>query len=282
MGPEKKLAQLKKKIAGMGSVLLAFSGGVDSGFLLNVAAGILPKNKLLAITANSPTYPREELEGAKKISRALGVRHRVIKTRELSQKRFAANSPERCYFCKKELFRRLNAIAAKEKLNFVIDASNASDKKDFRPGNRARQESRVRSPLEEVGLTKEDIRALSKRAGLSTWDKPAQACLASRIPYGTKITLQILKRVEAAEGFLRHLGFRQVRLRHYNGLCRIEVTKNEIPELINQRGLVVENLRKLGYRYVTVDLEGYRTGSLNPALPNKNRVKLKARAGHAR
>ncbi|PIP21284.1 MAG: TIGR00268 family protein [Candidatus Omnitrophica bacterium CG23_combo_of_CG06-09_8_20_14_all_40_11] len=277
MNLEKKLSRLKKIISNMDSVLLAFSGGVDSTFLLKVASTVLSQDKILAVTAYSATYPKEELLFSQNMARSFGVRHKIIKTYELEDKRFTANPTNRCYFCKKELFSRLKALAKKFKLNFVADASNVSDKQDFRPGNIAKEEFKIRSPLQEAGISKEDIRLLSKRLGLSTWNKPAMACLASRIPYGRKITSRILARINKAEVFLRQLGFLQVRLRHYNGLCRIEVLREDIPALMHKRNLIVEKLKRLGYNYITVDLEGYRTGSLNPvrntrAIRHKNKI----------
>ncbi|MDD4980176.1 MAG: ATP-dependent sacrificial sulfur transferase LarE [Candidatus Omnitrophica bacterium] len=263
---KKKLIRLKKIISNMQSILIAFSGGVDSTLLLKVSSTVLPKDKVLAVTASSATYPEEELLFSKSMAQRLGVRHKIIKTRELKDKRFTANPLNRCYFCKKELFSRLKAMARKFKLNFVADASNISDKKDFRPGNKAKEELRVRSPLQEAGFNKEDIRQLSRRLGLITWDKPALACLASRIPYGEKITPRILTRVNTAEGFLRQSGFKQVRLRYYNGLCRIEIPKEDIPRLMSRSNLIVAKLKRLGYNYITVDLEGYRTGSMNEIL----------------
>lgn len=257
-----KLKKLEGILKRMGSVLVAYSGGVDSSLLLKVSKDTL-KNKVLAVTAVSPTYPQEELDFAKRMSSSLGIRHRIIKTHELKNKRFVENSLNRCYFCKKELFSQLKKIAKNNKLNFVIDATNFSDRKDFRPGNLAKQQLGVRSPLEEARITKDDIRKLSKRLRLCTWDKPSLACLASRIPYGRKITKDILNRINHAEGFIRSMGFAQVRLRHYDGLARIEVIKEDIPRIIKMQRLIVNRLKKLGYNYVTIDLEGYRTGSLN-------------------
>jgi uncharacterized protein len=263
MDLNKKFTRLKKIISDMDSVLVAFSGGVDSTFLLKVISTVLPKNKILAVTASSNTYPKEELLFSQSMVRSLGIRHKIIKTRELENKRFTANSINRCYFCKKELFGRLKDIAKEFGLKFVADASNISDKQDFRPGNKAKEELKIRSPLQEAGFSKEEIRLLSKKLGLSTWNKPALACLASRVPYGKKITPGILVRINRAEEFLRKLGLPQVRLRHYNGLCRIETIRVDIPKLISQRNLIVEKLKRLGYNYVTVDLEGYRSGSMN-------------------
>lgn len=257
-----KLGKLKGILKEMGSVLIAYSGGVDSTFLLKVAVGVL-KNKVLAVTAVSPTYQNEELIFSKRLAKELGVRHKIIKTDELEDKRFAMNPANRCYYCKKELFGRLKEIAKEFDLNFVADASNISDKQDYRPGSKAKEELRVRSPLQEAGFTKEDIRQASRRLGLATWNKPAMACLASRIPYGKEITFGALARINKAEKFLRQLGFAQVRLRHYNGLCRIEIFKDDILALVHKRDIVVKKLKNLGYNYVTVDLEGYRTGSMN-------------------
>ncbi len=263
---EKKLARLKKILLESGSCLIAFSGGVDSAFLLKIASLALPKEKIIAVTANSATYPKEELLFAKKIARAFGVRHKIINTRELNDQRFVANPVNRCYFCKKELFTKLKQIARKNKLKFVFDASNISDKSDFRPGAKAKNESGARSPLQEAHFTKADIRGLSKKMGLITWDKPSLACLASRIPYGTPISKPALERINRAEVVLRGLGFGQSRVRHYNGLCRIEVPKKDISGLINRAQSLIDKFKKLGYNYITVDLEGYRTGSLNEVI----------------
>ncbi len=218
------------------------------------------------MTAVSETYPKAELRKAKILAKDIGVRLAVIKTAELNNKKFSANSAKRCYFCKKELFSRLITIAERNKFNFVLDASNISDKEDYRPGNIAKQEFRIKSPLLEAGFSKDDIRKLSKRLRLASWNKPSLACLASRIPYGTKITARLLTRIDQAEAYLISLGFRQVRLRHYNRLCRIEVDQNEMHRLLSKRQAIVEQLKGLGYSYITVDLEGYRTGSLNEVI----------------
>lgn len=258
--------RLQKIIRNYKSCAVAFSAGVDSTFLLKVTTLVLPRKNIVAITATSATYPKEELALARRIAKGLGVRHRVIKTAELKDPNFVGNSPQRCYYCKKELFRRMKNISRTLKLDVVFDASNLSDKSDFRPGERALKQLGVRSPLREAGLDKDQIRLLSKRLGLSTWGKPSLACLASRIPYGTKITPGMLQRINRAEALLRQMGFKQVRLRHHNELCRIEVLKNEIPRLINRRKLIIEKLRRLGYNYVTIDLQGYRPGSMNEIL----------------
>ena len=252
--------------------MIAFSGGVDSTFLLKIASLTLPRGKILAVTADSETYPAQELDFAKKSAKSLGVRHKVIRTNELKDKRFSSNPLKRCYFCKKELFSKLWEVAQLNNLKFVLDASNISDRADFRPGSIAKKELKVHSPLAQAGLTKEEIRQLSKNLGLSTWNKPSLACLASRIPYGTPISLAILKRINKAEEYLRGLGFEQVRVRHYNGLCRIEVPKADVLELLTKKNLVVDKLKNLGYNFVTVDLEGYRTGSLNEVIPLQNNL----------
>ncbi|MFA6350200.1 MAG: ATP-dependent sacrificial sulfur transferase LarE [Candidatus Omnitrophota bacterium] len=262
MGKLKKLKYILKK---MGSVLLAYSGGADSSFLLKAALDSLG-DKVLAVTAVSETYPNEELIHARQLARKLGARHMVIRTKELNDPKFRKNPVERCYYCKKELFLKLRKVAVKQGISFVIDAGNLSDKADFRPGNKAKNELGVRSPLSEAGFTKDDIRLMSKKSGLNTWNKPSLACLASRIPYGSSIQPGILSRIDKAEQFLRKLGFIQVRVRHYNDLCRIEVMPGRIRSLIAKQKDVVDNLKKLGYNYVTVDLEGFRSGSMNEIL----------------
>ncbi len=270
MALKKKLARLRKIILKCNSCLVAFSGGVDSTFLLKVVSLVLPKDKFLAVTANSRLYPKEELLFSKRVASGLGARHKIINAPRLKDKRFISNPVNRCYFCKKELFTALKDIATKFKLNFVVDASNISDESDFRPGNLAKEELKIRSPLVEAGFTKKDIRRLSKKFGLAAWDKPSSACLASRVSYGTPISRQLLGRINQAEAYLKKIGFKQVRLRHYNGLCRIEVLRKDIPRLISKRNQVVDKLKNFGYNYITIDLEGYRTGSMNAAYAGKN------------
>ncbi|HNW39182.1 MAG TPA: ATP-dependent sacrificial sulfur transferase LarE [Candidatus Omnitrophota bacterium] len=261
-----KLSRLKHIISSYQSVLVAFSGGQDSAFLLKICALVLPKDKVLAVTAVSATYPKDELAKAKVLARQIGVRLKVIRTGELNNRKFTANPVRRCYFCKQELFLKLTALAKQNKLNFVLDAGSLSDQQDYRPGNMAKRELKIKSPLIQAGFDKNDIRRISRKLGLSSWNKPSLACLASRIPYGVKITASLLKRVDQAETYLNRLGFEQVRLRHHNNLCRIEVNQSDLWRLLRKRRLIVERFKKIGYNYITVDLEGYRTGSLNEVI----------------
>ena len=260
-----KFNKLKTIFKKMDSVLVAYSGGVDSTLLIRVAKDTL-KDNVLAITAKSPTYPSNEERNAKDMASRLGVKHKIITTHELSNPEFKCNPVNRCYYCKRELFSALAEIAKKNRLRFVVDGSNYDDRKDFRPGNKAKDELNVRSPLKEAGLTKRDIRTLSKKSGLPTWDKPSLACLASRFPYGKHLTRKELDRVSKAEEFLQGLGFRQVRVRHYGDTVRIEVEGKKISSCIVRRASIVKKMKKLGYTYVTLDLEGYRTGSMNEMI----------------
>lgn len=258
-----KLKKLKKILEQMGSCLVAYSGGVDSSLLLKVARDTLGAN-VLAVTAFSETYPKQELSQAQKIAKDFGVRHLVIKTKEYNNPNFKRNPLNRCYYCKSELFYRLKNIARKNNLNYILDGSNVDDIYDFRPGELAKHRFGVRSPLREAGFKKKDIRSLSKGLNLATWDKPSLACLASRFPYGTKIDRKRLMDIDKAERFIRSLGIRQVRVRHHGELARIEVDKKDIPLLIkNYQRPITDYLKKLGYNYITLDLVGYRTGSMN-------------------
>jgi uncharacterized protein len=265
---EEKHRRLSGIFRSMGRVLVAYSGGVDSTLLLKVAQDSLGSENTLAATALSPLYPEREVTGSKRIAESLGVRHVLIESNELEIDGFSKNPPNRCYFCKRELFKKLCALAKKEGISFVVEGSTVDDEKDHRPGRLAVQELGVRSPLKEVGLTKVEIRELSRALGLPTWDKPSFACLASRFPYGEEITLEALKRVGEAEDFLFSLGFKQVRVRHYGPLARIELLKEEMGRLIDSplRDAVVSQLKKMGYQYVTLDLQGFRSGSMNEVL----------------
>lgn len=264
---QQKLDRLRHILSEMDSMLVAFSGGVDSTFLLKVASEV-EGLEVLAVTAVSPIYIDEELDLARELAEEFGVRHRMIQSEQLEDEEFCANTPEQCYYCKSEVFGELQGVAGEHGLNQVVDASNADDCEDYRPGQTAAEELGVRSPLMEAGLHKKEIRELSKQMGLPTWDKPAMACLASRFPYGEQITEAKLRRVGRAEKFLRELGFRQVRVRSHGDTARIEVKASRIPDIIERgrRGEVVEQLKDCGFTYVTLDLEGYRTGSLNEEL----------------
>ena len=266
----KKFSRLKEIIKSYQSCLIAFSAGADSTFLLKSVALVLPKDNILAVTAVSQTYPEKELKEARALAKSIGVRHKIIKTGELKDKRFSANSQRRCYFCKNALFSQLQKLARQEKLKFVLDASNISDKSDFRPGSAVLKKLKIKSPLQEAGLAKEDVRVLSKQLKLPTWNKPSSACLASRIPYNTHLTASLLGRIDKAEDYLKKfLRSGQLRLRHHGDLCRIEVSENNFFDFLAQRKAIVDGLKKLGYNYITLDLEGYRMGSFNQRIKNK-------------
>ncbi len=261
-----KLEKLKNILKGMESAVVAYSGGVDSSFLLKVAVSVLGKENVLAVTADSETYPASQKKEAESFAKKLKVPHRIIHTKELDIKNFKDNPVNRCYFCKKELFQTLRAVADKKKLKNVIDGSNLDDKDDWRPGSIALKELGIRSPLDEAGLRKNDIRLLSREFKLPTWDKPSFACLASRFPYNQKITKKKLKRVEAAEEFLKGLGFRQVRVRSHEKLARIEIETKELKKAIQVKDKIIKRFKSLGFTYITLDLAGYRTGSMNETL----------------
>jgi pyridinium-3,5-biscarboxylic acid mononucleotide sulfurtransferase len=254
-------------IRGMGQVLVAFSGGVDSTFLGRAARDAVGESAML-VTADSETYPASELEETRRLAELLGMRHLVVQTRELDNPQYALNSPNRCFFCKEELFAKLGPIARKHGGAIMVYGANMDDLGDHRPGMDAAKAAGVRAPLIEAGMWKEEIRTVSRALGLPTWDKPSFACLSSRFQYGEAITPEKLRRIDAAEAFIRSLGFRQFRVRHHDRLARLELPPEEMRRLFDdgRHEAVVKRFRELGYLYVTLDLQGFRSGSANEIL----------------
>lgn len=277
---EQKLYLLKALLKEMELAVLAYSGGVDSSLLLRAASEVMGPH-VIAVTAVSETYPAGELHAAQEFARSLGVTHKVLPTEELASEDFVRNTPERCYHCKSELFAKLRRIADKEGISSVIEGSNTDDLNDYRPGRKAAQEFGLRSPLVEAGFSKADVRECARMLNLPVWDKPSLACLSSRIPYGTRITPEILHIVQAAEDQLHAHGFRQVRVRHHGEIARIEVTREDFEKLISRDVMdaITAAFKKLGYTYVCLDLEGYRTGSMNEGL---DRMRIAESTLHSR
>lgn len=269
-----KLESMKSNIRSLESVAVAFSGGVDSAFLLKVAYDVLGEN-VLAVTARSSTYPEREYKEAVEFTEKYGIRHLVIVSEELEVEGFSDNPINRCYLCKSELFTKIKEVAVQENIKNIIEGSNFDDLADFRPGLAAIKELGIVSPLREALLTKDEIRFLSKEMGLKTWDKPSFACLSSRFPYGEKITVERLSMIDQAEQFLLDLGFKQVRVRFHGDIARIEIHQKEFVKLLDpdltQR--IYQQFNQIGFLYTTLDLKGYRTGSMNEGLKNNSASK---------
>ena len=265
-----KQQRLLASLRGMDSLLVAFSGGADSAYLAWAAHRVLGE-RALAVTALSPSFSRHDREQAEACIRAAGFRHEFIRTRELDNPLYVKNGADRCYHCKDELFEQMEALARERSIRTIAYGINADDTRDFRPGHRAAREHRIQAPLLDAGLSKVEIRLLSLRAGLPTWDRPASACLASRVPYGTPVTPELLDKIDRAEAALRELGFHQFRVRAHGELARVELAPDELSRgfdaAVAQR--ISARLKSLGFAFVALDLEGYRQGSLNSLLPAK-------------
>ncbi len=266
METDAKYQRLKEIIGGLGDALVAYSGGVDSTLLLKTCVDVLGPDHVVAFVAASETYPEREVEEACNVARSLGVRCEVVRTAEMEDEDFIANTKDRCYHCKLHLFDDALKIAQKKGFRNVLEGSNVDDQGDYRPGRRAVAEKKIQSPLLEAGLTKKEIRLVSEQLGLPTFDKPSLACLASRIPYGTKINERLLRMIERSEEFISSLGIGQVRVRYHGGVARVEVEEKDFAAVLEHKDEIVDVLREFGFVYVTLDLKGYRTGSMNEVL----------------
>ena len=259
-----KLSHLENIIKDMkDGAVVAFSGGVDSTFLLKVCYDVLGAGKVLAVTSASETIPERELNKAKNLCEKIGSKHKIIYTNELQVDGFRKNPKDRCFYCKNELFDNLWQIAKENNLSNVLDGSNYDDMGDYRPGMKAAKKHGVKSPLQEAKLTKDDIRELSKTLDLPTWNKPAMACLSSRFPYGEEITKDKITSVEKAEDLLESLGYKQFRVRHHDSIARIEILPSEFGKILEDKDKITKSLKELGFKFVTLDLEGFRSGSMN-------------------
>lgn len=262
-----KNQRLGEVLRELGSVVVAFSAGIDSTFVLARAVEELGDN-VVAVTAASQTFPDRELEEAIELAKSLGARHLVVNIDEMADSDFVSNTPHRCYFCKSGLYSNLIGVAREQGIPWIADGANMDDLGDYRPGRKAAKEHQVRSVLQEVGLYKDELRQLAREMGLANWDKPSFACLSSRIPYGTRITMDKIRQLDHGEQALREMGFRQLRIRHHDKIARLEVPKSEFPRVLELADEITRVLKAEGFQYVTMDLQGYRSGSMNETLQN--------------
>lgn len=264
--PAEKIKKLTNILQDLGRLVVAYSGGVDSTFLLKMAVDTVGRDNVIAVTARSETYPLAEYKQAKDLAKKIGARHITVKTEEFKIKDFKSNPVNRCYYCKRELFKELSHIRDRQKMDIVVDGTTSDDLKDIRHGSKAAKELGVRTPLLEAGFTKKDIRRFSKVLKLPTWDKPSCACLASRIPFNNEITKHDLQKIEKAEQYLQQLGFKQVRVRLHGSIARIEIPEEDLNLGMRFKNLIIERFKSLGFTYIALDLEGYRTGSMHEAV----------------